>query len=98
MVGLAVEAATKALEMAEVVPEDIDLVLMCTSTPDDLFGAAPQVLLTLKFKISLEWSKSLRCLIYDNSLFDDRFKRHLVAQRTHWLMILQLLVVDLFWV
>jgi len=43
LVGLAVEAATKALEMAEVVPEDIDLVLMCTSTPDDLFGAAPQV-------------------------------------------------------
>ncbi|VVB06064.1 unnamed protein product [Arabis nemorensis] len=26
--------------MAEVVPEDIDLVLMCTSTP---FGAAPQL-------------------------------------------------------
>ncbi|KFK40586.1 hypothetical protein AALP_AA2G015100 [Arabis alpina] len=43
LVGLAVEAATKALEMAEVVPEDIDLVLMCTSTPDDLFGAAPQI-------------------------------------------------------
>lgn len=44
LIGLAVEAATKALEMAEVVPEDIDLVLMCTSTPDDLFGAAPQVI------------------------------------------------------
>ncbi|WZZ86359.1 hypothetical protein YC2023_114938 [Brassica napus] len=43
LVGLAVEAATKALEMAEVAPEDIDLVLMCTSTPDDLFGAAPQI-------------------------------------------------------
>uniref|UniRef100_A0A1J3DA21 beta-ketoacyl-[acyl-carrier-protein] synthase III n=1 Tax=Noccaea caerulescens TaxID=107243 RepID=A0A1J3DA21_NOCCA len=43
LIGLAVEAATKALEMAEVVPEDIDLVLMCTSTPDDLFGAAPQI-------------------------------------------------------
>ena len=47
MVGLAVEAATKALEMAEVAPEDIDLVLMCTSTPDDLFGAAPQVFISL---------------------------------------------------
>ncbi|CAH8313064.1 unnamed protein product [Eruca vesicaria subsp. sativa] len=43
LVGLAVEAATKALEMAEVVPEDIDLILMSTSTPDDLFGAAPQI-------------------------------------------------------
>ncbi|WZZ13017.1 hypothetical protein YC2023_106106 [Brassica napus] len=29
--------------MAEVDPEDVDLVLMCTSTPDDLFGAAPQI-------------------------------------------------------
>ena len=47
LVGLAVEAATKALEMAEVLPQDVDLVLMCTSTPDDLFGAAPQVFISL---------------------------------------------------
>ena len=45
MTGLAVEAAQKALEMAEVHPSDVDLVLLCTSTPDDLFGSAPQVLL-----------------------------------------------------
>lgn len=38
------EAARKALEMAQVDPEDLDLVLMCTSTPEDLFGSAPQVL------------------------------------------------------
>ncbi|XP_022871803.1 3-oxoacyl-[acyl-carrier-protein] synthase 3 A, chloroplastic-like isoform X3 [Olea europaea var. sylvestris] len=37
------EAAKKALEMAEVDPDDVDLVLMCTSTPDDLFGSAPQI-------------------------------------------------------
>ncbi|XVE57702.1 hypothetical protein DITRI_Ditri04bG0110800 [Diplodiscus trichospermus] len=41
--GLAVEAARKALEMADVDPDDLDLILMCTSTPEDLFGAAPQV-------------------------------------------------------
>eukprot|EP00253_Pinus_taeda_P000464 PITA_00464 len=41
--GLAVESSRKALEMAKVKPEDVDLVLMCTSTPDDLFGGAPQV-------------------------------------------------------
>ncbi|KAH7549588.1 hypothetical protein JRO89_XS13G0053000 [Xanthoceras sorbifolium] len=40
--GLAVEAARKALQMAEVEPDDVDLVLMCTSTPEDLFGGAPQ--------------------------------------------------------
>ncbi|XP_010553467.1 PREDICTED: 3-oxoacyl-[acyl-carrier-protein] synthase III, chloroplastic [Tarenaya hassleriana] len=43
LTGLAIQAATKALEMAEVGPEDLDLVLMCTSTPDDIFGTAPQI-------------------------------------------------------
>lgn len=43
LTGLAVEAAKKALEMAKVDPDDVDLVLMCTSTPEDLFGSAPQV-------------------------------------------------------
>lgn len=38
-----VESSRKALEMAKVKPEDVDLVLMYTSTPDDLFGGAPQV-------------------------------------------------------
>ena len=41
--ALAVDAARKALEMAEVDPIDVDLVLLCTSTPEDLFGSAPQV-------------------------------------------------------
>ncbi|KAL9433755.1 hypothetical protein AB3S75_028571 [Citrus x aurantiifolia] len=43
LTGLAVEAASRALQMAEVNPEDVDLVLMCTSTPEDLFGAATQI-------------------------------------------------------
>ena len=43
LTGLAVEAARKALQMAEVDPDDVDLVLLCTSTPEDLFGSAPQV-------------------------------------------------------
>ncbi|OAE31833.1 hypothetical protein AXG93_685s1010 [Marchantia polymorpha subsp. ruderalis] len=41
--SLSVESARKALEMANVKPEDVDLILLCTSTPDDLFGSAPQV-------------------------------------------------------
>ncbi|KAI3446642.1 hypothetical protein Pfo_029558 [Paulownia fortunei] len=43
LTGLAVEAAKKALQMAEVDPDDVDLVLLCTSTPEDLFGSAPQI-------------------------------------------------------
>ncbi|XP_073062192.1 beta-ketoacyl-[acyl-carrier-protein] synthase III A, chloroplastic-like isoform X1 [Primulina eburnea] len=43
LTGLAVEAARKALQMALVDPDDLDLVLMCTSTPEDLFGSAPQI-------------------------------------------------------
>ncbi|KAI3719487.1 hypothetical protein L6452_20387 [Arctium lappa] len=43
LIGLAVEASEKALEMADVDPNDVDLVLLCTSTPDDLFGSAPQI-------------------------------------------------------
>lgn len=37
------QAAQRALEMAQVRPEDVDLVLFCTSTPDDLFGGAGRV-------------------------------------------------------
>ncbi|GJZ63317.1 retrovirus-related pol polyprotein from transposon TNT 1-94, partial [Tanacetum coccineum] len=43
MTGLAVEAAQKALQMAEVEADDVDLILFCSSTPDDLFGGAPEV-------------------------------------------------------
>ncbi|KAL8226942.1 hypothetical protein R6Q57_016774 [Mikania cordata] len=43
LTGLAAEAAQKALEMAQVEPDDVDLILLCTSTPEDLFGGAPQI-------------------------------------------------------
>ncbi|PIA35714.1 hypothetical protein AQUCO_03500224v1 [Aquilegia coerulea] len=43
LTSLAVDAANKALQMAEVEPDDVDLILMCTSTPEDLFGSAPQI-------------------------------------------------------
>ncbi|KHG20793.1 hypothetical protein F383_01947 [Gossypium arboreum] len=41
--NLAVEAAKKALKMANVEPDDLDLILLCTSTPEDIFGDAPKV-------------------------------------------------------
>ncbi|KAJ8632205.1 hypothetical protein MRB53_025541 [Persea americana] len=43
LTGLAVEASRKALQMAQVKPDDVDLILLCTSTPDDLFGSGPQI-------------------------------------------------------
>ena len=39
----AAEASRKALEMASIDVSDIDLILLATSTPDDLFGSAGQV-------------------------------------------------------
>ena len=43
LVGLSHKAGIKALEMSGWDPDSIDLILLATSTPDDLFGSAPQV-------------------------------------------------------
>ena len=40
---LAARAALQALSMASLAPGDIDLIVLATSTPDDLFGSACQV-------------------------------------------------------
>ncbi len=43
----AAASALKALEMARVLPEDVDLIIMATSSPDDLFGSATSVQATI---------------------------------------------------
>ena len=43
LASLAAQAGEKAIAMAELAPTDLDLILLATSTPDDLFGTAPQV-------------------------------------------------------
>ncbi|KAI3727498.1 hypothetical protein L6452_16114 [Arctium lappa] len=43
LTDLAVEAANKALQMAKVEPDDVDLLLFCSSTPEHLFGGAPMI-------------------------------------------------------
>jgi 3-oxoacyl-[acyl-carrier-protein] synthase-3 len=43
LTSLATGAALKALEHAGWQPEDLDLILLATSSPDDLFGTAPRV-------------------------------------------------------
>jgi 3-oxoacyl-[acyl-carrier-protein] synthase III len=40
---LAAKAASAALEMARIAPTDVDLIILSTSTPDDLFGSACRV-------------------------------------------------------
>ncbi|KAF3621459.1 3-oxoacyl-[acyl-carrier-protein] synthase III, chloroplastic [Capsicum annuum] len=40
LTNLAIEAAWKTLEMADVLPGDVYLILMCSSTGDDRFGDA----------------------------------------------------------
>ncbi|KAK6934879.1 3-Oxoacyl-[acyl-carrier-protein (ACP)] synthase III [Dillenia turbinata] len=75
LTALAVEAARKALQMARVDPDDVDLVLMCTSTPEDLFGSGPQV------------QKSLGCkrnpLAYDITAACSGFVLGLVSAACH---------------
>lgn len=43
LTSLATAAAQAALEHAGWGPEDLDLILLATSSPDDLFGTAPRV-------------------------------------------------------
>ncbi|KAL6558337.1 Beta-ketoacyl-[acyl-carrier-protein] synthase III B, chloroplastic [Orobanche minor] len=43
LTDLAVEIAKRSLEMSKVNSDDVDLVLLCTSTPEVLFGSAPQI-------------------------------------------------------
>ena len=40
---LATFASQQALSMAQILPTDIDLIILATSSPDDLFGTAGQI-------------------------------------------------------
>jgi 3-oxoacyl-[acyl-carrier-protein] synthase III len=40
---LATQAARAAIDMAGIAPSDVDLILLATSTPDDLFGTASRI-------------------------------------------------------
>ncbi|CAK9197596.1 unnamed protein product [Sphagnum troendelagicum] len=59
--SLSVEASKKALEMANVDPQDIDLLLLCTSTLEDLFGSAPQVQKELGCSNALAFDLTTAC-------------------------------------
>jgi 3-oxoacyl-[acyl-carrier-protein] synthase III len=40
---LAIQAAKEALTMAELTPNEVELIILATSTPEDLFGSASEV-------------------------------------------------------
>ncbi|XP_019443315.1 PREDICTED: 3-oxoacyl-[acyl-carrier-protein] synthase 3 A, chloroplastic-like isoform X1 [Lupinus angustifolius] len=75
LTNLAVEAAGKALQMAKVDPDDIDLILMCTSTPDDLFGNGP--------KIQKELGINKSVLAYDITAACSGFILGLISATSH---------------
>lgn len=59
--GLAVEAAKGALQMAEVEAENVDLIILCSSTPDDLFGGASRIQGDLGCKSALAFDITAAC-------------------------------------
>jgi 3-oxoacyl-[acyl-carrier-protein] synthase III len=59
--SLATEAAQGAIAMANLQPEDIDLILLATSTPDDLFGTACQVQAALGAKRAVAFDLTAAC-------------------------------------
>ncbi|CAA7390849.1 unnamed protein product [Spirodela intermedia] len=58
---LASDAAKGALSMAQVSPDDVDLILMCTSTPENLFGDAARVQRELGCKNALSFDITAAC-------------------------------------
>ncbi|CAI6012631.1 unnamed protein product [Closterium sp. NIES-65] len=61
MTGLATEASRKALEMAGVDPADVDLIIFCTSTPDDIFGGGCLVQRDLGCKRAVAFDLTAAC-------------------------------------
>tara|TARA_B100000700_G_scaffold237073_1_gene263174 strand:- start:282 stop:1298 length:1017 start_codon:yes stop_codon:yes gene_type:complete len=61
LTGLTIEASEKAIKMAKWNPETLDMVLMATSTPDDLFGSAPKIQAALGAKNAVAFDLTAAC-------------------------------------
>ncbi len=61
LTSLSKNACSRALEMADWDPESIDLILMATSTPDDLFGSAPKVQSLIGAKNAVAFDLTAAC-------------------------------------
>ena len=58
---LSASAGSKAIKMAGWDPETVDLILLATSTPDDLFGSAPKVQSLLKASNAAAFDLTAAC-------------------------------------
>ncbi len=58
---LSIQAASNALEMSGLDPEDIDLVIVATSSPDDMFGDGPSVASALGCKNAFAYDLTAAC-------------------------------------
>ena len=61
LIDLSSKAALKAMQMAGWIPESIDLIILATSTPDDLFGSAPKVQDALQAKRAVAFDLTAAC-------------------------------------
>ncbi len=61
LTGLSQRAGLAALEMAGWDPDTLDLVLLATSTPDDLFGSAPQIQAQLGARNAVAFDLTAAC-------------------------------------
>lgn len=61
MAGHAAAACKKALEMAGIAAEDVSIVVMATSTPDDAFGSACQVQAAIGAKNAVAFDLTAAC-------------------------------------
>eukprot|EP00270_Netrium_digitus_P009961 TRINITY_DN3066_c0_g1_i2.p1 TRINITY_DN3066_c0_g1~~TRINITY_DN3066_c0_g1_i2.p1 ORF type:complete len:435 (+),score=39.46 TRINITY_DN3066_c0_g1_i2:210-1514(+) len=61
LTDLATEASRRALEMADIDPLEVDLIVLCTSTPDDVFGSACQVQAKLGCKNAAAFDLTAAC-------------------------------------
>ena len=61
LTSLAADASKKALEMAGINAEDLDLILLATSSPDDIFGSACTVQAAIGAKGALAFVVTAAC-------------------------------------
>ncbi len=59
--ALATEAAQAAIAMAGIAPADLDLILLATSTPDDLFGSASLIQAQLQANRAVAFDLTAAC-------------------------------------
>ncbi|NEQ68875.1 MAG: ketoacyl-ACP synthase III [Symploca sp. SIO2D2] len=59
--AIATKAAERALAMAGIAPKDLDLIVLATSTPDDLFGSASQIQASLGASQAVAFDLTAAC-------------------------------------